>query len=176
MVGSVLTRVRVDANGNPSLPDIMGGVENQGCPIVGNMGKGDRCTLGLTGITSDPHPYTYSDFTGFGLRNFSTPRGFYARLIASQCPQETRWIRAEWTGDVPPKTSLTARFRAGPTMVPDMSWTAWSSPSAAPPLELTSIEPKDGVLQLEFDLATTDQKVTPKLQEFRVIYECITIE
>src|SRR5439155_20849586 len=138
--------------------------------------KRDRCTRGLTGVSVDPHPYTYSDFTGFGLRNFSTPRGFYSRLITSPCPQETRWIRAEWTAEVPPKTSLSARYRAGTTMVPDMSWTAWSPDDASSPMQLTGIEAKNSTLQLEFDLATTDMKVTPKLQEFRIIYECVSIE
>ena len=30
---------------------------------------------------TDPQPYTYSDFTGFGLRNFTRPAGTYTYVI-----------------------------------------------------------------------------------------------
>src|SRR5205814_1693499 len=68
--GSVATRIKVDVGGNITAPDIASGNNNAGCPV----GKGDRCTLGFKGDLS-VNPYTYSDFSGYGLRNFTQPKG-----------------------------------------------------------------------------------------------------
>src|SRR5262249_2914288 len=71
--GSVATRTPVDKNGMMTAPDINSAPQgNNKCPA------GDRCPYQDQMNFSSPDPYTYSDFTGFGLRNFTRPKGFYS--------------------------------------------------------------------------------------------------
>src|SRR5262249_53815493 len=70
---AIATRIVVDQNGNPTAPDLTGSPGGAGCPV----GKGDFCGLGMKSVDQGVTGYTYSDFTGFGLRNFTTPKGEY---------------------------------------------------------------------------------------------------
>jgi hypothetical protein len=175
--GSVATRIKVDVMGNMTKPDINGGNNNMGCPV----GAGDRCTMGLNGRNTTPDPYTYSDFTGFGLRNFTNPKGYYS-YIQKGCQDggDTHWINVIFDADVPPNTKLTMRARSGPTPVPDNSWGAYTGDYTMSPADLKAppgpLMPNPApYIQVEFDLSSMDRTATPKLKSFSVDYECSNI-
>ena len=70
-----------------------------------------RNTADVYDLTDDSvqvgtNPYTYSDFTGFGLRNFTRPSGMYRVLIeACAVDEDTQWYRVEWNATEPPGTA-----------------------------------------------------------------------
>lgn len=173
--GSVATRVKVDAAGTATKPDLMGGMDNQGCP----SGAGDRCTLPLNGTMSDPRPYTYSDFTGFGLRNFTLPKGSWDYVLKSSCPPGTtsQWTKIVWLGDTPPATKITVRARSGNTPRPDNTWGPFTGEYLASPADLAAkpgpVMPNPAAyLQVEFTLSTLDQTVSPKLKNVELQFVC----
>ncbi len=171
--GSVATRIEVDSAGNMTPPDLAGGGAGSGCPV----GGGDRCALQLAGHP-EPNPYTYSDFTGFGLRNFTSPKGFYS-YVQKGCPgNDTQWARITWDADVPVGTTLTVRARSGKAPTPDNTWGDWTPPFSTSPAVLDAVSgplspnPADH-LQVEFDFATTNFHTTPKLKGFTIDFICL---
>ena len=163
---SVATRLKVDAAGTVSPPDITSGTKYNGCPV------GDRCYLKFKN-NPDPTPYTYSDFTGFGLRNFTNPKGVYS-WIQKGCGQaETHWVKVNFDADVPASTTLTVRARVGATAVPDASWSAWSPDVTMSPEDLTKLMPDPSpYMQVEFDMSSMDRQTTPRLKGFTIVYKC----
>ena len=82
-------------------------------------------------------------------------------------------MKAEWDGDAPPSTTLTAQARAGTIVPPDNTWSPFSTPSLISPLDLSSLNGQGASwLQIQFDLATQDRAATPRLKSFRVWFEC----
>ncbi|MDY0000990.1 MAG: putative metal-binding motif-containing protein [Polyangia bacterium] len=144
------TRIVVDANGDPT-------------------GQVDSVPVGM-------NPYTYSDFTGFGLRNFTRPSGTYSYLLEGcPLPQETVWDSVEWSSTEPQDTGITVRVRTGDSPTTLGSWHGpWdSSPAdlAAPPFG--PIDPNPArYLQVEFELTSQDRTQTPILHDFRIIRHC----
>jgi len=150
---SLATRLDVDQNGNPT-------------------GVWDDLPVGA-------NPYTYSDFTGYGLRNFTRPRGEYRYMIPGCGPDvETTWLSVEWTSTEPPGTRIEVRFRTGDDASSLQSWYgAWDTT----PADLTQPPPNgaDVLLpnpapyaQVEFQLISDSKEDTPILHDFGVIWEC----
>jgi hypothetical protein len=167
--GSVATRIRVDPSGQMSPPDLSGGADGQGCP----SGKGDRCSLLLTGVPTQPDPYTYSDFTGFGHRNFTAPRGRWTWLQKGCDGAQTEWRRIAWDADLPAGTSVSARARSGPTPVPDGSWGGWTKLFTMSPADLKILAPNPArYLQLELQLATQNG-ASPRVKSIEISWECV---
>lgn len=54
-------------------------------------------------------PYTYSDFTGYGLRSFTTRSGSYRTVVVGCAQGRTRWQKLLWDVTVPPQTQFCAR-------------------------------------------------------------------
>ena len=122
------------------------------------------------------YPYTYSDFTGYGLRNFTRPEGTY-RYVMEGCgeSQETHWLRVEWNATTPPGTSVRVRVRVGDD---PQSLGAWFGPWDQSPAVLT--DPPEGpvlpdparFIQVEFELMSDDQETTPVVHDYKVIWDC----
>ncbi|MCD6499603.1 MAG: hypothetical protein J7M25_15035, partial [Deltaproteobacteria bacterium] len=122
------------------------------------------------------NPYTYSDFTGYGLRNFTRPRGTY-RYIMEGCgdSQETHWIKVEWNATTPPGTSVRVRVRVGDDT---QTFGAWFGPWDQSPAVLT--DPPEGpvlpdpapYIQVEFELMSDDQETTPVVHDYKVVWDC----
>ena len=170
--GSVATRIQVDAMGNMKAPDLTSAPQGQNlCPA------GDTCVMrGIQG--GEPNPYTYSDFTGFGLRNFTRSKGSYGYVYPGcAMGQETRWVKIVWDADVPPNTTLTVKARSGKTAnLTDGSWGMWTQEFPDTPADLAStLSPnkKDsGFLQFQFSFGTMDKAAVPRLKSFEVYFEC----
>jgi Putative metal-binding motif len=127
-------------------------------------------------VATGLNPYTYSDFTGYGLRNFTRPRGTYAYVLEG-CPepQYTTWVRVEWNATTPTDTNIFLRARSGEDLI---SLGAWSGPWDASPAILSDpilgpMEPNPArFLQVEFELTSDSDNVTPILHDFVIIQSC----
>ena len=124
-----------------------------------------------------PVPYTYSDFTGFGLRNFTNPRGFYTYKIEGCGAGKTKWLKVVWDASVPQGTSLSVKARSADTSM-GLDSATYTAPYSMSPGDLQAapgpVMPNpSGWLQVEFDLSTTANNVTPALKSFNVVYECV---
>jgi hypothetical protein len=124
-----------------------------------------------------PVPYTYSDFTGFGLRNFTNPRGFYSYKIEGCGAGKTKWLRVEYDADVPANTTLSVKARSADSSA-DLDTATYTMPYSMSPADLQAapgpVMPNpSGWLQVEFDLATKSNGITPALKSFHVVYECV---
>jgi hypothetical protein len=182
---AVITRVVVDAMGKMAPPDINSApMGNNKCPA------GDRCEY-KDAAGSNPSPYTYSDFTGFGLRNFTRPKGFYTYVFkgcvdpnTGMPTGDTEWKNVTWDADVPLNTSITLKARSGPTPKPDLTWGQWTPDFALSPADLVNGMPlvpnnnhdmPANYLQVEFDFTTMDKNANPKLKAFQAAFECHNI-
>jgi hypothetical protein len=127
-----------------------------------------------------PNPYTYSDFTGFGLRNFTNPHGFWSTVqtgCANGLAGKTKWLRVEWDGDTPPGTSIQLKVRSADDLA-SLGAGMFSAPYTVSPADLMAapalMPDPSGYLEIEFDLSTMSKDTTPVLKGYRIIYECIT--
>ena len=149
-VGSC-TRIEVDAAGDPT-------------------GQVDSVLVGTA-------PYTYSDFTGFGLRNFTRPQGTYTYLVEGcAAPEDTRWDRIEWSSTEPSGTAINVRVR---TADDTTAFGLWSDPWDTTPAVI-ELPPQGPVtpnpaqfLQVQFELTSIDQTDTPILHDFQVVFHCL---
>lgn len=123
-------------------------------------------------------PYTYSDFTGFGLRNFTAPRGIYRQVFISGCKENTHWAELRLSGDTPPQTRLEARVKVAPTeddlADPNRSWTGgWllAADQDDFPADLSALA-TDKVLLVEVALVRENPDLTPALTGLDVQYFC----
>jgi hypothetical protein len=132
------------------------------------------------GVADNPAPYTYSDFTGFGLRNFTNPRGTYAWRQMGCGAGKTRWLKVLWDSDLPPLTSISLRTRSADD-VPSLQSAMWYGDYTMSPADLlnpamgiTPVVPNpSGFLEIEFTLRTMDKNATPALKGFTILYECV---
>ncbi len=103
-------------------------------------------------------PYSYSDLTGFQLRNFTAPAGTW-RGIFDCGHDECLFDTAEWNATVPPGTSARLRFRSSYDRA---TWTAWTSQVDTSPADLRALGVLAGrYLQIEVALSTTSNDLTP---------------
>jgi hypothetical protein len=175
------TRAFVDKNGAITQPTVNGPPKGMNkCPA------GDSCP--------NAGAYTYSDFTGFGLRTFTRPEGTY-QVIVTGCLSEdgstqvdTQWWTVNWNADVPPNTTLTVHAKSGNSPNPgDASWgaNAFTPLGDSAPLDLQAgLSPNltpanngdvvnDAYLLIEFVFKTDAQNASPILKQFDVGFKCI---
>jgi hypothetical protein len=123
-------------------------------------------------------PYTYSDFTGYGLLNFIRPQGRYVYQLKA-CTDGTKatWTGAYWKATTPAGTSVTLRVRSGDS---DTTFGSWSTEFTSPPAEFgpkkaAAISPNPSVyLQVEFTLKNTTKNTTPILHDYGILFYCGT--
>ncbi|MBI5535168.1 MAG: hypothetical protein HY898_20745 [Deltaproteobacteria bacterium] len=139
----------------------------------------DFCANPVSGQCK-PHPYTYSDFTGFGLRNFTVPHGVYT-WIQQGClgGKKTKWKKIYWDALTPAGTELTVQARSADTK-PALNTATYTGAFKVSPADLEvkqapgplAPNPAD-YLQVEFDFTTTNSEESPKLKSFQIVYECV---
>jgi hypothetical protein len=127
-------------------------------------------------VTIGQNPYTYSDFTGFGLANFVRPQGRYSYLH-KVCPDgvKAQWKQVKWKATEPAGTAVVLRVRTGDSMTTMGSWSSVfsSSPAKFGPGSAAPIKPNPAhYLQVEFTLTTKSKSATPILHEYGVSYVC----
>jgi hypothetical protein len=147
----------------------------------------DQVRLDDNGITPgapnhrEPYPYTYSDFTGFGLRNFTNPHGSYSYIWTGCGVGKTKWIGVTWDAATPPGTAISMKARSSDDKS-TFSTATFTGNYTSSPADLRNPAPSggsvlspnpSGFLQVEFDLTTTDKMSTPALKSYTVIWECV---
>ena len=152
-------------NATRLLVDPTGGVMNP-TPTAGT----DDVTVGL-------NPYSYSDFTGFGLRNFTNPQGSW-EMVMMGCPTgQATWINVTWSSTEPPGTAIELRVQTGDDPATIDGATA-AGPWSVSPADLLGGPPGPAApnpstyIQVIFTLTTTIDGVTPILHDFDVGYSC----
>ncbi len=167
---STATHFQIDTNGNLANPT----------PDQVKLDD-NGVTPGATTTHHAPFPYTYSDFTGFGLRNFTNPHGSYSYIWTGCGVGKTRWIGVTWDAATPPGTSISMKARSSDDKS-TFSTATYTGNFTSSPADLLNASPSgggalapnpSGFLQVEFDLTTTDKNATPALKSYTVIYECV---
>ena len=118
------------------------------------------------------NPYTYSDFTGFGLMNFVRPTGHYNyRFEPCSADKVAQWKSLTFTANTPPKTSISVQVRSGE----GTNVSAWTKEYTTSPVDLM-VEPKPNPsnwLEVQFSFKSDDKQQTPTLKDFKVDYLCV---
>jgi streptogramin lyase len=122
-------------------------------------------------------PYTYSDFSGFSLRQFARPRGTYRQVIKGCDKMHTAWEQFDADTVVPPGTRMTFSVRVGPTEAVVISGGSRLGPWSVTPgdTELPGdlfAAPTEPFMAIEVQMTSDDPQVTPLLRGFSVTYDC----
>mgnify|MGYP001159570972 FL=1 len=130
-------------------------------------------------VTVGSGPYTYSDFTGFGLRNFTAPRGGYKMIVEGCEKLDTDWMTLDATATLPPETHI--EFRAKIAESRDelsdpglRAYGPWTMAAGGPneiPADLAEL-PGGRFMQLELFLTSGDREATPVLRGIDVRFQC----
>ncbi len=121
--------------------------------------------------------YTYSDFTGYSLRNFTAPSGWY-RQVFTGCGSNTQWRTATWDVEKPAGTDMNVYITVSNRRDGLDNPANRKGPFIVQPVDLTTQGfPKGNYLRIEFELRSTDRilNATPKLKSFDVKFECEVI-
>lgn len=120
-------------------------------------------------------PYTYSDFTGLGLRTVTRPSGDYTVPIQGCASGEAaKWLGITWSATTPPNTSVEIWVRAGDdlaTLGQQPLFGPWlTSPAdfSLPPGPV----PDAKFLLLTIRLISADRETTPVVHSYSVQWAC----
>ena len=130
-------------------------------------------------VTVGSGPYTYSDFTGFGLRNFTAPRGGYKMIVEGCEKLDTDWMTLDAAATLPPETRIEFRVKvagtrdelADPALHVYGPWTAAAGGPNELPADLSALPP-GRFIELELFLISTDRDATPVLRGIDVRFQC----
>ncbi len=154
------------------------GLDADGHPWVnnysGNATKVDHVTGAITRTPQQPAGlYTYSDFTGYQLRNFTAPRGTYRRDFMA-CDDQSTWRTLTWDATVPANTTIQVFVKAANTEAELNSTTLVRyGPFTTSPVDLVQAGvPQAKYLRVEFVLRSVDGQTTPVLKGFNVVWAC----
>jgi len=123
-------------------------------------------------------PYTYSDFTGYGMYHFTSTAGKYRyQLTPCQGGKAATWKQLAWSATIPTKTSVTAWVRAGK---PGAPLGRFQGPYHTSPVPLAGdvnpLAPNPAPLvQVELQLKTDKPGISPTVHQFSLSYACPTL-
>jgi streptogramin lyase len=118
-------------------------------------------------------PYTYSDFTGYALRTFTTPDGFAREVRVGCMTGPTQWERIAWDGEVPSGTNIAISLRTARSPS-ELAMAEWIGPFPSdadlsePPGPLSN----DPHIEIEARLRSDERGETPALSQVRIQYYC----
>jgi len=120
-------------------------------------------------------PYTYSDMTGYSLKSYTAPKGFYQHIIPGGAVGATTWteLAADFTANG--KSYIEVKLRSADT-VTSLNTTEWLGPYGpfppnAFPLDLSNLPGLKGkYLQVEFGLFADDNGQSPLIKGFSAQY------
>lgn len=122
------------------------------------------------------YPYTYSDFTGLGLRVVTRPTGEYAVPIQGcMGDDEATWLRVNWDATTPPDTSVEIYVRAGNDLA-TLNQATLYGPWTTSPADLQAAPqgpvPDTRYLLLIIRLISQDREATPIVHGYSVEWAC----
>jgi len=184
LVGGTLIGVGMDASGNPwsvaqhaaSAGGANGGSRAARVHLAHDeskpVGPDNPPLLLYAERTANYNPsyYTYSDFTGYQLRNFTAPEGYYRRIIEG-CSSYSSWKSVAWEATVPQGTSLHVFIKVANTRE-ELPSAQRYGPFTHSPVDLRSeAVPQSTLMQLEFVLETSSEN-SPALRSYEVKWVC----
>ncbi|HEY3451033.1 MAG TPA: hypothetical protein VGK67_32045 [Myxococcales bacterium] len=119
--------------------------------------------------------YTYSDFTGYVLRTFTSPRGTYrASFTGCTSGTQTLWDKLYWDAYVPQGTTLQLYVKTGADAAElNDPATPRFGPFTTSPADLSAANsPGHRLILVEAVLTSLDRVSTPRLQLFKVTFHC----
>ncbi|GAC1523386.1 MAG: hypothetical protein NVS3B10_23290 [Polyangiales bacterium] len=126
-------------------------------------------------------PYTYSDMTGFQLRNAAAPFGKYRHVFAG-CGPTTKWGQLTWEAHVDAGTTsieIRARTAVDAASLKAAPWKVIGSvPPAISPLDLSKALGAAAAapfLEVELELDSTSWTISPILSSVSVTSSCAPI-
>jgi hypothetical protein len=154
------------------------GLDGDGNPWInnssGNASRVDNATGAVLRTPQQPAGlYTYSDFTGYQLRNFTAPRGTYRKDFEA-CDADNTWLELTWDAAVPANTTLQVFLKAANTSAELSSTTLVRyGPFTTSPVDLVNAGvPRTRFLRVEFVLRSVDGMTSPVLRGFDVKWAC----
>ncbi|MEO7097239.1 MAG: hypothetical protein ABI175_28520 [Polyangiales bacterium] len=145
-----------------------------------NAGTGTKIEPGsyaLNTVKVGNGPYTYSDMTGFQLRNAADPFGKY-RHVFEGCGDMTKWSTLSWTAETPTGTTIQVRVRTSATKA-GLKTAAWVVVAKVPgdksPVDIGTklgAAAKAQYLEVEFELNSDSPTSTPILSSISVTSAC----
>ncbi len=121
------------------------------------------------------HPYTYSDFTGLGLRTVTRPSGEYIVPIQGCANNDqATWLRIDWSATEPPGTEVEVYVRAGDDLA-TLNQAPLFGPWTVSPAELSQPPgpvPASRYLLLIIRLISQDRQSTPIVHSYNVEWSC----
>jgi hypothetical protein len=158
------------------------GLDGEGNPWVSNRSGNAMRIHKTTGeVLRTPQQnnglYTYSDFTGYQLRNFTVKRGTFVKDFQG-CPTGgvPEWRTVVWDATAPAGTAVKVYVKVGPNQASLVNTaTQRFGPFTTSPTDLKAAGvPKEPWLRVEFELTSADGKGTPVLRSFNVNWACGT--
>jgi streptogramin lyase len=141
----------------------------------------DPQTLASQGFATGQSPYTYSDMTGFQLKNAAPPSGIFRAQVPG-CGSNQEWLQLLWTADTPAGTFVRFRARTGlsdaeiagkPYVQIAQQPTAQSPADLKAALEAAAPgSSKAPLLELEITLSSQTPGVTPALSNVKLVGFC----
>jgi streptogramin lyase len=123
------------------------------------------------------NPYTYSDFTGYGLLTVVRPQGWF-RVPIEGCPSadaKTVWRTLTWIESEPPGTSIRLKVRVADTLA-DLANATWFGPWDTSPVDLQAAGvPPTRYLEVEVDLSSANPEVSPAFSGFDVAFDACAV-
>jgi len=124
----------------------------------------------VTTWTPPAGTYTYSDMTGYQLRNASRA-GIY-RQVFGGCGAKTTWKELYWNVSAPPGTQATIRYRGAAT-VAELANAAWYGATGISPSPLVfPPDVKASYIEVEVVMQTATTTVTPMLSGLSATFTC----
>lgn len=121
------------------------------------------------------NPYTYSDFTGLGLRTVTRPSGEYSIPIQGCLgTDEAHWLALNWDATTPPDTAVELYVRAGNDLLTLGAQTQYG-PWVVSPADLQVAPgpvPDSRYLLVTIRLLSEDNEATPIVHSFSVDWAC----
>jgi len=117
----------------------------------------------------NPYYYTYSDFTGYQLRNFTAPKGTYKHIIEG-CSLYSSWKSLSWEAELPEGTQLNVVVKVANTR--EELDRAHPHEFKESPADLSQI-PKSTFMQVEFELVSVPgTNTSPVLRGYKIGWAC----
>ncbi len=145
-------------------------------PVSGNPAPHATTGNMVDTFPTGPNPYTYSDFTGLGLRTVTRPSGEYVVPIQG-CPGSNdlaTWTGVNWASTEPPGTEVEIYVRAGNDLG-TLNQAQLYGPWLMSPANLTIAPgpvPQSRYLLLIIRMISNDRESTPIVHSYSVAWGC----
>ncbi len=145
--------------------------------VTGNATRLNPDTGSVEHFPVGEGPYTYSDFTGYTLQNFTAPQASFRRVF-NGCPERetTIWEKILWEADTPLGTSVEVRIKVVDTLE-ELAAAPYYGPFADSPANLLDNGVPNGKFaEVEVTLSTDTPGVTPTLWNLELIWTCPPVQ